>query len=1093
MSGFLPPVVMKVIADGSQFITEQGKISAAMDAAAANAVLTAEKEAQSARAAASAAKIAADQQVLAAETAAKAVEVAAARTAAAQAKAATATGDAQIRATAAAELAAAKESEAANKAAVAVQLAADKQVAAQEAIRIADEKTAAASEATAARGAGKGGKVGAGAALAGGILAAGLGAAATYAVDQAAKYEKATTLLQTAGGELASNMGTVRDGILAVAKATGTSTEQLSEGMYLVEKAGYRGADGLNVLKMAAEGAKAENVDMGTMTQALTSIMTSYNLKSEDATRTTNMLVAGAGAAKETMQNYASALSTVLPVASAAGIQFDQVGGAIATLTQHGTSAAESTQELSNTIRNLQAPNNVAVNAMQQLGINVQDVTTHLGQRGLTGTIELITNAIQSKLGPAGTVVVDAMKKSATGTADLQAMLGKMPESLQGAAKGFLDGSVSQKELQKTFKDSGAEGSAMGKQFMTLAQQVSGFNDKIKAGGPAAETATAALKAIMGGATGMNTALMLGDANMAGFKSRVEEIGAAGNQSGSDLTTWAQTQATLSVQIDKTKQAFENMAITIGTTLAPAAKVVMDVMQNVFQFFAENQAAVVALSIALGVLTVGLLGAAAAAWILSLTPVAITIGLVVAAVALLISGIVLLVANWDQVVKWLTEIWGGFINWCTEITGGFMNWWNQVWGGFGNWIKEVWDGFINWIMDVWTGFTGWLKGMVTGIVGWWNSIWSTIGAAVAAGFNAVMSVISAALGFIRTIWEGFWNGPFGKLIQAAWKLVITATEFALAWIAKGIEVGVNFIRDVWTAGWNAVSSFFAEVWSGIVGFLSPIIQSLRDIISSTVDGISSTWNAAWSAISGFFTDVWNGIVAFVTGAVSNVSDSISGPLESTSGTVGDILGTIGGLFRDTWNNVVNGVTEAFDTVVNTVSSKVGEVVGFVGGIRDQVVGALGDAGSWLVSAGRNVIDGFVNGINGAIGAVTDAIGNVTQVIADHMPHSPAKRGALSGKGYTLYSGEALTRDFAKGITNNAHLVEFASAQLSSTVKLRGASDYGLGPSASSVSPVSQSRAADTPQIAAPQITVNAQTSASAQHIANEIGWALRTA
>ncbi|MCL7660572.1 hypothetical protein M8360_34925, partial [Klebsiella pneumoniae] len=37
-------------------------------------------------------------------------------------------------------------------------------------------------------------------------------------------------------------------------------------------------------------------------------------------------------------------------------------------------------------------------------------------------------------------------------------------------------------------------------------------------------------------------------------------------------------------------------------------------------------------------------------------------------------------------------------------------------------------------------------------------------------------------------------------------------------------------------------------------------------------------------------------------------------------------------------------------------------------------------------------------------------------IRNFFPFSPAKEGPFSGKGYTLYSGRALTSDFAKGMS-----------------------------------------------------------------------------
>jgi TP901 family phage tail tape measure protein len=406
-------------------------------------------------------------------------------------------------------------------------------------------------------------------------------------LKMASDFQKSMTLLQTAGGESAKNMTLVANGIKQTAVQTGTSLKALSDGMYIAEKAGLRGANGLTVLKAAAEGAKAENVDLGTAMTALTSVMMSYHLSAKQAVSVENMLVAGAGKAKTTMQEYAGALSTVIPIASAAHIRFAQVAGAIATLTQHGTDAREATQELSSTIRNLLSPNQVAQKSMQQLGLSVNDVSTHLGKRGLTGTIDLITNTIGKHLGPAGTVVVSAFKKSQSATQDLNVELAHMPKSLADISKQFESGQLSYKDYNKAVKALGGDQYVLGKNFISTMAQAKGFNNLLTSGQPAALTFAAYLKQIMGGAIGMNTALQLGGENMRYFSRASADVAAAGAKAGANISTWAKTQATLAVQADKAKAAIEVMAVNIGQMLLPVALNVVKAVQGMVSWFSH--------------------------------------------------------------------------------------------------------------------------------------------------------------------------------------------------------------------------------------------------------------------------------------------------------------------------------------------------------------------------------------------------------------------------------------------------------------------------------------------------------------------------
>src|SRR5581483_3912652 len=79
------------------------------------------------------------------------------------------------------------------------------------------------------------------------VAVAGLAAGAALvgfsvaSVKAAGYFQAGMTTLQTGAGELASNMNLVSNGILDMATATGTSTQQLTTGMFEIESAGYRG------------------------------------------------------------------------------------------------------------------------------------------------------------------------------------------------------------------------------------------------------------------------------------------------------------------------------------------------------------------------------------------------------------------------------------------------------------------------------------------------------------------------------------------------------------------------------------------------------------------------------------------------------------------------------------------------------------------------------------------------------------------------------------------------------------------------------------------------------------------------------------
>lgn len=401
-----------------------------------------------------------------------------------------------------------------------------------------------------------------------GVTGLAIGAVSVHA---AADFQQATNVFKTAAGESTAGLAVVRNGLMDVARQTGTSLTNLEAGMYILEKAGDHGAAGLKVLTAAAEGAREENADLSDVTNALTSIMASYHIGVSRSAEVMNALKTGAGEAKVTMEQFAGALSTVVPIAATNKIAIGQVLGAIGTLTQHGTSANEATQELASTIRSLVAPNNVAIQQMQQFGLSVNNVSKNIGQRGLTGTVDLLVNSIIHHMGPAGLVLEKAFNQSKSASQDANLMIKAMPSSVATLAKAFQDGSISYYDYYKALKQLPPEQRNLGMQFQSTENLAKGFNNLLKAGSPAAQTFTSALRKISGGAIGLNTILQLSGKNMDGFKDRAKAVTASLDDNSKSVEGWASTQKLFNVELDRAKEGVDVLAIKLGTVLLPAA------------------------------------------------------------------------------------------------------------------------------------------------------------------------------------------------------------------------------------------------------------------------------------------------------------------------------------------------------------------------------------------------------------------------------------------------------------------------------------------------------------------------------------------
>ena len=81
---------------------------------------------------------------------------------------------------------------------------------------------------------------------------------------------------------------------------------------------------------------------------------------------------------------------------------------------------------------------------------------------------------------------------------------------------------------------------------------------------------------------------------------------------------------------------------------------------------------------------------------------------------------------------------------------------------------------------------------------------------------------------------------------------------------------------------------------------------------------------------------------------------------------------------------------------------------------------------------------LASGIASAIGSVTSAIGSIAGDILDHIPHSPAKKGPLSGRGDPRLGGMRIAQLLAEGMTDGLSGVSHAADRMA------GAAGVGAG-------------------------------------------------
>ena len=263
-----------------------------------------------------------------------------------------------------------------------------------------------------------GAAIGAFALVAGGAMIV----AGVKSVLMAGDFQAGMTSLVTGAGEAQSNLKMVSDGVLKMAVDTGTSTQQLTAGMYNIDSANIHGKASLVALGDAARGAKVGVADLGTVADAMTTVMTDYKDSNITSAQAVNGLIATVANGKTHMNDLAGAMSHVLPIASSFGVSLNDVEGAMATMTGEGVPAADAATYLGQMLKGLASPTSAASKALESIGLSARQVNADM-KESLPATLQEITDAVGKKF-PAGSLEYNkALIAIAGGQKNLNAML----------------------------------------------------------------------------------------------------------------------------------------------------------------------------------------------------------------------------------------------------------------------------------------------------------------------------------------------------------------------------------------------------------------------------------------------------------------------------------------------------------------------------------------------------------------------------------------------------------------------------------------------------------------------------------------------
>lgn len=245
--------------------------------------------------------------------------------------------------------------------------------------------------------------------LAGGIIGGGIAglattaigaiqSAATAAFDEYRALDKNIQNIGTLGVEAAGlSLQKFESLITDLSTRTPDTASNIANGVYNAISAGISGTEQeiVKFVETASKVAVAGLSDTNAAVNGLTSVVNAYGKGAEGAEEASNVFFAAIKAGKTSFNELNAGLANVIPAASAAGIQFDEVGASIAKLTTVGIPTAQATTQLRQAIIELQKPAKPLEEVLKRVGLSAANMGEQLKKPaseggGLINTLQLV-------------------------------------------------------------------------------------------------------------------------------------------------------------------------------------------------------------------------------------------------------------------------------------------------------------------------------------------------------------------------------------------------------------------------------------------------------------------------------------------------------------------------------------------------------------------------------------------------------------------------------------------------------------------------------------------------------------------------------
>lgn len=523
-------------------------------------------------------------------------------------------------------------------------------------------------------------------------------------------------------------------------------------------------------------------------------------------------------------------------------------------------------------------------------------------------------------------------------------------------------------------------------------------------------------------------------------------------------------QDNMNSSIEQMFGAFESAAIVIQKILAPSIKKVADAISGLVEKFVSAPESTQKLVVAIGAIAIAIgpvlyaLGMLVKAFQTMKVGLGVLgngislfkklgsaigfltspVGLVIAAVALLVVGFIYLWNTSEDFRNFWIGLWEGI----KSAVSSAVEWIQNAWKSTGEWFNNLWKSIKEGADNVWTTIqeapgkaADWIKNKWTETKEFFSSIWDGIKEAASSAWEGIVNILAPYVIAIKNVFQpmidfftNLWS-QIGSIAGSAWEIIKTA-----------VMGPILLLIDLITGNFNQLKEDASMLWTTLTTNIQNIITTFVDIVVGYYTSLKDTVINIWNVLASTIKDVWNSFTTWIKETTNNIVNSIKqGWSNLKQGTIdlfnnmiqgakdlwnsfkawfiNLVIGTKDNIIQgwenlkqgtiDTFNNLVNGAQEAWDNLVNAVSDTVDRVTGWFDNLKNID----------LLAAGKAIMDSFLEGLQNAWKSVQDFVGGIGDWIREHKGPIQYDRKLL------IPAGQAIMNGLNKGLTGGFNDVQ----------------------------------------------------------------------